>query len=97
MKKQKYDGPERRQYFRHNLIYSPKDKAKLKIGTGIYEVLDLSGKGLRFKKDTDALIERKISGILEFASGETWKIEGEIIWEHENEIGLKFVSQIRRL
>jgi hypothetical protein len=90
MKKQKYDGRERRQYFRYNLIYAPKDKAKLKIGAAIYEVLDMSLGGLRFKNDSGTIMEKKVAGVLEFSSGETRTIEGEIIWEQENEIGLKF-------
>lgn len=93
MKKKKYDGPERRQYFRYNLIYAPKDKAKLKIGTHEYEVLDMSAEGLRFKNDSETITQKKICGVLEFSSGETRIIEGEIIWEQKNEIGLKFTSQ----
>jgi len=90
MKKQKYDGPERRQYFRYNLIYAPKDKATLKIGTDRYEVLDMSTGGLRFKNDGESIMGKKVAGVLEFSSGETRTVEGEIIWERENEIGLKY-------
>jgi len=96
MKNKKYDGPERRQYFRYNLIYAPKDKAKLTIGTDVYEVLDLSAEGLRFKNDSDTITEKQVYGVLEFANGETRMIEGEIIWEQENEIGLKFTSQSQK-
>jgi len=90
MKKQKYDGPERRQYFRHNLIFAPKDKAKLKIGTDIYELLDMSMGGLRFKNNGETIMGKKVIGVLEFSSGETRTVEGEIVWEQENEIGLKY-------
>ena len=83
MKKQKYDGPERRQYFRYNLIYAPKDKAKLKIGTHEYEVLDMSVGGLRFINDSETIMEKKICGVLEFSSGETRNIEAEIILDQE--------------
>jgi len=95
MNKKKYDGPERRQYFRYNLIYAPKDKAKLKIGTHEYEVLDMSEEGLRFKNDSETIMEKKVCGVLEFSNGETRMIEAEIIWEQENEIGLKFTPQSR--
>ena len=93
MKNEKYDGPERRQYFRYNLIYAPKDKARLKIGTHEYDVLDISAEGLRFKNNSEILIKKKVAGVLEFSSGETRNIEAEIIWEQENEIGLKFTSK----
>lgn len=93
MNKKKYDGPERRQYFRYNLIYAPKDNATLKIGTHSYEVLDMSEEGLRLKNDGEAIMGKKICGVLEFSDGETRMIEAEIIWEQENEIGLKFTSQ----
>jgi hypothetical protein len=93
MKKKKYVGPERKQYFRYNLIYAPKDKAKLTIGTHEYEVLDMSAGGLRFKNDSEAIMEKQVCGVLKFASGETRMVEGKIIWEQENEIGLKFTSQ----
>ena len=52
MTSKEYDGPERRQYFRYNIIYSPKDTAMLKIGTKQFEVLDFSQGGLRFLKDS---------------------------------------------
>ncbi|MEW6671541.1 MAG: PilZ domain-containing protein [Thermodesulfobacteriota bacterium] len=93
MNKQEYDGPERRQYFRYNLIYAPKDKAKLRIGTYGYEVLDMSAEGLRFKNEQNVPFEKQIHAVLEFSSGETRMIEGEIIWEQGNEIGLKFISR----
>ena len=92
MKEKKYAGPERRQYFRYNLIYAPKDKAMLKIGTHEYEVLDMSVEGLRFKNDGGLITQKQVHGVLEFSSGETRIVEGEIIWEQENEIGLKFTS-----
>ncbi|MDF1594140.1 MAG: PilZ domain-containing protein [Desulfobacterales bacterium] len=93
MKKTKYDGPERRQYFRYNLIYAPKDKATLKIGTHSYEVLDMSKEGLRFKNDGEPIMDKKVSGVLEFSDGDTRMVEAEIIWEQENEVGLKFTPQ----
>ena len=93
MKHEKYDGPERRQYFRYNLIYAPKDKARLKTGTQEYEVLDISEEGLRFKNHSEVIMKKKVAGVLEFSNGETRIIEAEIIWEQGNEIGLKFISQ----
>ena len=96
MKKKKYEGPERRQYFRYKLIYAPKDRAKLKIGMHKYEVLDMSAGGLRFKNDSETIPQKKIRGVLEFSSGKTRVIEGEIIWEQENEIGLRFTSQVHQ-
>ena len=84
MKTKPYDGPDRRNYFRHNLIYSPKKRAKLKIENDEYEVLDLSQVGLRFIKESDTRLENLIRGILTFSNGEIKSIEGEIIWKKEN-------------
>jgi len=83
-----YDGPERRLYFRYNLIFAPKDKAMLTIGGHVYEVLDMSVEGLRFKNKTGLPIGRQVRALLEFSSGETRTIEGEIVWEKGDEVGL---------
>ena len=54
--------------------------------------MDLSQTGLLFLKDRDKSLEKLIRGILTFSNGETKRIEGEIIWEREKEIGLKITS-----
>jgi hypothetical protein len=93
MKAKTYDGPERRQYFRYNLIYSPKDKAKLVIGTQEYEVMDMSEMGLRFIKKTDTILEKQITGTLKLSNGKNKIIKGEIVWQRGDEVGVRFTNQ----
>jgi hypothetical protein len=90
MASEKYDGPERRKYFRYNVIYAPKKRAKLKINKDHFKVLDFSQGGLRFIKDSSVLLERLIQGELIFADGRRKKITAEIIWETSNEVGIKY-------
>jgi hypothetical protein len=91
MKTKKYDGPERRQYFRYNIIYSPKDKARLKINDRHFEVVDFSQGGLRFLKDSPVHLERLFEGEVIFADGRRKKVSAEIIWEINEEVGIKYI------
>jgi len=90
MKSEEYDGPERRQYFRYNLIYSPKDKVRLKIKNKQFDVLDFSQAGFRFLKAGPTRLERLLEGELIYADGRRKKITGEIIWEVNDEVGVKY-------
>ena len=56
-----YDGPERRKYFRHNVIFAPRQKARLTIGDREFEVIDFSDGGLRFAKDDDTPLKKQYS------------------------------------
>jgi len=95
MDKKKYDGSERRQYFRHELIYSPEKRLTFEIQKHAYEVIDISQEGLRFVDDGHLIVEDHVDGILKFSDGETRNIEGTIIWRSNNEIGLKFKTSQR--
>ncbi len=90
MVSRQYDGPERRKYFRHNVIYAPKKRAKLKINKDRFDVLDFSQGGLRFLKDSPVHLERLIQGELIFADGRRKKITAEIVWEINDEVGIKY-------
>ena len=87
--KKGYGDFERRKYFRHKLIYSPK-QAKLNIGDHDYKVLDFSSEGLRFQIDKDSPFEKEIYAALTFSDGESRVIEGTVVWIHGDEIGVKF-------
>jgi len=89
MPKTQYGDLERRKYFRHSLIYSPR-KATLSIGNLAYRVFDISQGGLRFADDNMVALKNHIRGILTFSDGETRIIEGTIVWKQDKEIGLKF-------
>ena len=95
MDKEKYDGSERRQYFRHKLIYSPEKRLTFEIQKHSYEVIDISQEGLRFVDDGHLIVEDHVDGILKFSDGEIRKIEGTIIWRSNNEIGIKFKTSQR--
>lgn len=92
MDPKKYDGPERRKYFRYNIIYAPKERARLEIDNDQFEVLDFSRGGLRFFKDNPADIENRFQGKLIFSDGTTKEIKAEIVWELNNEVGIKYIS-----
>ena len=86
-----YDGPERRKYFRYNLIYSPKERIKFKINNDLFDVLDFSQGGLRFIKTNPINVDSHIRGELIFSNGRTKEIIGEIVWELNDEIGVKYI------
>jgi c-di-GMP-binding flagellar brake protein YcgR len=90
MSKKKYDGPERRKYFRHNIIYVPQKKATLLIDHHRFDVLDLSDGGLRFINDKGIALGNRIQGTLVLSETDTREISGEIVWENDDETGLAF-------
>lgn len=85
-----YDGPERRQYFRYNIIFSPSQGAKLIIGDHAFKVLDFSEGGLRFIKDLNFKIERRVRGTLISSDGKATEIDAEVVWDTGEEIGLQY-------
>jgi len=91
MKPEGYDGPERRQYFRYNIIYSPKEQVRLKIKNKQFEVVDLSRGGLRFLKVGRPRLDRLFEGELIYADGRRKTITGEIVWEINEEVGIKYI------
>ena len=90
MPPKKYNGPERRKYFRHNIIYVPQKKAILSIGHHRFDVLDLSDGGLRFINDKGIALGDRIQGTLILSETDTRNISGEIAWENGAETGLAF-------
>jgi hypothetical protein len=90
MAPQPYNGVERRKYFRYNVIYSPKRRAKLKVDQDQFEILDFSRAGLRFLKESPVPLKRLFQGELIFSDGRRKKINAEIIWEIRNEVGIKY-------
>ncbi len=88
--KKQYDGPERRRYFRHKLIYSPKEKIKLKVRNHEFEVLDISQEGFRLIDDGALPLDEHIQGILIHSDNKSRKIKGTIVWRLNNEIGIRF-------
>ena len=91
MPPKKYNGPERRKYFRHNIIYVPQKKAILSIEHHRYDVIDISDGGLRFINDKGIALGNRIQGKLILSETDIRKISGEIAWVDGDEIGLEFV------
>ncbi len=91
MSRKRYEGPERRKYFRYKVIYAPKHKARLVINGREFTVLDFSEGGLRFAKDRKTKIDHHVRGRLIYADGKTRQIDGEIVWDHDTEAGLQYV------
>ena len=86
-----YEGPERRNYFRYNIIFSPRHGAKLIIEGKTFKVLDFSEGGLRFLKEDQNPLGPCVKAQLIYADGKKKSIEGEIVWELGEEVGLKYI------
>ena len=82
-------GRERRRYFR--LEYPPDERPELKIGKKTFQVLDVSERGVRFINDKDARFAEWIKGTITFHDGVSMEIEGKIVWECGDELGLQIV------
>ena len=85
-----YGGFERRKYFRYNLIFAPRQKARLTTATCEFDVIDFSDGGLRFSKAPDTILERYIQGNLVRADGQSTPVEGRIVWHSGDEAGLEY-------
>ena len=85
-----YSGFERRKYCRYNLIYLLQEKVKLIIDDLEYEVLDISRGGLRFLYDSEIDLGMPIQGRIKFSEEESRAITGKVVWDKNNEVGMKF-------
>lgn len=84
---EKKDGnEERRRYYR--IEYPAPMRPTLKIRKHEFQVLDISEKGVRFLKDKQVRFGRWVSGEVTFYDGQTMIIEGKIVRNQENNIGL---------
>ena len=92
MEKENFKGPERRSHSR--IMYNPKERPKLKIDAHVFEVADISEKGLRLINDKNIKLDIMIRGVLTFLNGESVDIEGSIIWQEGNDLGLQFEDLI---
>ena len=92
MEKDKYKAPERRSFNR--ILYNPKERPKLQIKTSFFEVADISEKGLSLVNDKEINLDLMIRGKLTFLSGESVDIEGIVLWEKDNVLGVQFENLI---
>ena len=81
-------GRERRKYFR--IVYQTGKRPILKIKSQQFQIIDISRNGLRlldesgFEKDDDPIKFRAI-----FLDGESFDLEGYVVWQKRDEFGLK--------
>jgi hypothetical protein len=92
MEKDKYKGSERRSFNR--IQYNPKERPKFQIKDQFFEVADISEKGLSLVNDKEIYLDMRIRGKLTFLSGESVDIEGSVLWEIDNVLGVQFENLI---
>jgi len=88
----KSEAPEKREYAR--LVYPSMMRPKLKVSENEMDVIDISEKGIKFRKAEHQKIAECINGTAVLLSGKSIVISGKIVWEHDNEIGL-LTTQIK--
>ena len=86
MKSEEYEGSERRVYFR--ILYRSTKRPKLVTGKHEFEIADISEGGIRLINNHNIKLEESVRGTTIFLYGESMDIEGTIVWERNNEIGL---------
>ena len=69
-------------------MYKPTKRPKLTIGKHIFEIADISEGGIRLVNNQNIKLEKSVHGTTTFLFGESMDIEGTIVWEQNNEIGL---------
>jgi len=88
MGKEGYKGKERRSFNR--ILYNPKERPSIEIDDQVFEVADISEKGLRLVNDKKTKLDIKFKGKLAFLCGESLDVEGLIVWQERNELGVQF-------
>lgn len=70
------------------MTYHPTERPRLKIGKNEFEVTDISEGGIRFINNRKDHVMNNISGLLMFVNGETIGVEGQVVWEEKNTLGV---------
>ena len=86
MKNEENEGSERRTYFR--ILYQSTKRPKLIIGKHEFEIADISEGGIRLINNQNIKLAESVRGTTTFLYGESMDLEGTIVWEQNNEIGL---------
>jgi len=81
-----YSGPERRTYVR--VIYKPSQRARLKIASHEFEVLDVNATGIRFANPSEKALSTFVHGLLILLNGTQIEIDGKIEWIQKPEAGM---------
>jgi len=81
-----YVGQEKRKYVR--LLYPPQKRPVLKVENYKVEVVDISEEGMKLFNYMQHKFGPNIQGMVEFPSGVSYEVNGQVIWQFENELGL---------
>jgi len=86
MKNNDYEGSERRTYFR--IFYKPSQGPTLIVEKREFEIADISEGGIRLIGDQQIELEKLVRGKITFLCGESMEVEGNIMWEQNNQVGI---------
>ncbi len=84
--KDEYVGKEKRKYVR--LLYLPQKRPVLKVGNYKVEVVDLSEGGMKLFNYMQHKFGPNLKGAVLFPSGAPYELNGKVLWQYKNEIGL---------
>ena len=84
--KAEYVGNEKRRYVR--LIYPPSKRPMLIVENYNLEVVDISRGGMKLFNYMQHKLGPNIQGTIEFPSGIFYEVNGKVVWQYKNEIGL---------
>jgi len=84
--KKQYVGQENRKYVR--LFYPPQKRPVLKVENYKVEVVDISEKGMKLFNYMQHKFGPNIQGMVAFPSGISYEVNGKVVWQFKNEIGV---------
>ena len=84
--KDKHVGLENRNFVR--LVYPPDKRPVLNIEKYKVEVVDISERGMRLFNCMQHNLNQNIQGTVLFQSGISIEIQGKVVWQYKNELGL---------
>jgi len=86
MKDKRYGGSEKRTYIR--IAYRSKNRPTLKIGEADLDVVDISESGIRIFNHKKVKLGKRLQGTMTLLCGESVAIDGDMVWEKNDEFGL---------
>ncbi len=81
-----YVGQEKRKYVR--LLYPPQKRPVLKAGNYKVEVVDISEEGMKLFNYMQHKFGPYIQGMVAFPSGVSYEVNGQVLWQFKNELGM---------
>lgn len=83
---------EKRKYLR--ITYNQEERPRLKIGDHTFEVKNLTQMGIGFTNDEEITLGNTIEGLLLFLNGKSLKIEGNVVWNQDDDFVVVFNQPI---